>query len=143
MPDEPPPPTGEPARYELTDGRPDVDTLYTRCPECTVIAPIGSVVYHLGEGRDLDPAAPITITCLLAGHRYRITAAAVLARDATTDCNYCGNTFAIPANADEVVCLACRAHHDGPGRRADPVRAEQQHQQHAAWLTGLPDQTPR
>lgn len=31
--------------FELVDGRPDFDTVYTRCPSCGVVAAAGSATY--------------------------------------------------------------------------------------------------
>jgi hypothetical protein len=68
------------------------------------------------EGR-LAEGRPLEVTCTFDGHRYEVTAAAFLPRDAIATCRHCGcaTSFPVPAGADEVVCPVCRLHQDGPG----------------------------
>ncbi len=110
-----------------SEGRPDFDTVYTRCPACGVVAASSSASYRLTGDGGLDPTFPIELTCWQAGHRYTVTSAAFLPRDAQRVCARpsCGATFACPAQADEVTCPACRLLQPGPfltPARSDHVR---------------------
>ena len=110
--------------FDVVQGRPDFDTVYTRCPACGVVAACGGVDYVLTDAGGMDSAHPVKISCVLAGHPYAVYSSAFLARDATRTCSRpsCGATFAVPATADEVVCPHCRLHQPGPFIGADKHR---------------------
>lgn len=106
------------AGFDILDGSPDLDTVYTRCPTCGVVAPAAEATYVTPAQRDLAAGAQIELTCIIAGHRYLVTVASVLARDGAKTCSRpsCGNTFPVPVDADEVVCPGCRLRQPGPSR---------------------------
>ncbi len=124
--------------YDRVDGRPDFDTVYTRCPRCGVVA-TGGATYQPAPDGDIDPSRDLELTCQLAGHRYTAPVAAILPRDATSTCRRpgCGHTYPVPAGADEVVCPACRLHQDGPARTTNPGRREHHRQIYGAYMDGV------
>jgi hypothetical protein len=103
--------------YDAIDGRPDLDTVYTRCPICGVVAAVGRAA-HIVEGDPTAPGWQVDQTCLSAGHRSIVTAASALARDGVKTCARpsCGKTFPVPADAEEVICPICRLRQPGPSR---------------------------
>ncbi|MEV0732366.1 hypothetical protein [Polymorphospora sp. NPDC050346] len=123
-------------RFDVVDGRPDFDTVYTRCPTCGVVAAAGSADYPLTAGGDADLSGEIRLTCAPAGHRYTVTSAAFFARDAVRTCARpgCGTTFACPAEADEVVCPTCRLYQPGPFLHADDRRRDYVRRVHHDYL---------
>lgn len=125
-----------PALYDLVNGWPDFDTVYTRCPQCGVVAAAGSADHRLTDTGVLDPADDIRLTCSPGGHRYTVTTAAFLVRDAAGTCVRCSATFPCPAEADEVVCPACRLHQPGPFLEADPGRGAYVAQVHGDFAAG-------
>lgn len=107
--------------YDVIDGQPDLDTVYTRCPICGVVAAVGKTSPVVAGDVEGDPAAPgwqVELTCLLAGHRSIVTAASALARNGVKTCARpsCGKTFPVPADAEEVICPTCRLRQPGPSR---------------------------
>jgi hypothetical protein len=64
--------------YDIIEDRPDFDTVYTRCPGCGVVGTSSSADYLLTDSGELDPAYEIELTCMQAGHRYKVTTAAFL-----------------------------------------------------------------
>jgi hypothetical protein len=101
--------------YDIIEDHPDFDTVYTHCPGCGVVGTSSSADYLLTDSGELDPAHEIELTCMQAGHRYKVPTTAFLPRDAVRTCarSGCGTTFPCPAEADEVVC---------PGLPATPAR---------------------
>jgi DNA-directed RNA polymerase subunit RPC12/RpoP len=122
-----------PPPYDLVDGLPDFDTVYTRCPTCGVIAAAGSADHRLTVTGELDPADDIRLSCRPGAHRYSVTTAVFLGRDAVGSCVRCSATFPCPAEADEVVCPECRLHQPGPFLDADPARGAYVAQVHGAF----------
>lgn len=106
------------AGFDILDGMPDLDTVYTRCPTCGVVATAAQATYVAPAHPGLTPGWQIELTCIIAGHSYVATASSVLARDGAKTCSRpsCGTTFPVPADADEVVCTGCRLHQPGPSR---------------------------
>ena len=98
------------------NGRPDFDTVYSRCVVCGLVGTCKSADYPLTDVGEYDPGREIRLTCSVGGHRYTITGEAVLQRDAVRLCGRdgCDTVIACPATADEVVCPVCRLHQDGP-----------------------------
>jgi hypothetical protein len=122
--------------YDTIEGWPDFDTVYTRCPACGVVGTSSSADYLLTEAGELDPGYEIELTCLQADHRYKVTTAAFLPRDAVRTCarSGCGATFSCPAEADKVVCPVCRLHQPGPFLDADPARRDYVARVHADYM---------
>jgi hypothetical protein len=116
--------TDQAPAFDVIEGRPDFDTVYTRCPACDAVAACGSVDYVLTADGQMDLAHPVEISCVIAGHHYAVYTGAFLARDATRTCSRpsCAATFAVPAIADEVVCPHCRLHQPGPFIATDDHR---------------------
>ena len=105
------------------DGYPDVLTIYLRCPYCSVLAvPLG-VVYTPGPSGGIDPGHLLVATCALCAADYTTTPAAVRPRDGERRCARCDVAVAVPADADEVICPACRLHQPGPAALVDAWRA--------------------
>ncbi|WP_089255532.1 hypothetical protein [Asanoa hainanensis] len=102
------------------DGGLDIDTVYTRCPQCGIVATSTGVDYAITAGGDFDPGEPVELACP-ALHHYRVTVADFLPRDASCFCVRCGSPIVVPATADQVVCLTCRLYQDGPARPTDAV----------------------
>lgn len=100
----------------------DIDTVYTRCPQCGIVATSTGVSYAITADGGLDPAHPLEITCNAVGHRYSAAFIDLLAHDATATCVRCDTVFAVPAVADQVVCPSCRLYQDGPFLHADDSR---------------------
>jgi hypothetical protein len=122
--------------YDIVDGHPDCDTIYTRCPTCGVVSTPGSTDHRLTPTGELDPDDEIRMSCTPAGHPYTVTTAAFLPRDAVRTCR-CGTSFPCPAEADEVVCPACRLHQPGPFLDADPGRRDYVDRVHADYMDGV------
>jgi hypothetical protein len=122
--------------YDIIEDRPDFDTVYTRCPGCGVVGTSSSADYLLTDTGELDPAYEIELTCMQAGHPYKVTTAAFLPRDAVRTCarSGCGTTFPCQAEADEVVCPVCRLHQPGPFLGADPERRDYVARVHADFM---------
>ena len=114
-------------RYQVrADGKGlDIDTVYSRCPRCSVVATSTGVSYAITTDGGFDPAHPLEVTCNAAGHRYSVTVAELLGHDATAHCVRCGAGFAVPSVADQVVCPSCRLYQDAPFLHADDTRRAQ------------------
>lgn len=111
-------------RYQVrADGKGlDIDTVYSRCPQCSFVAASTGVSYAITAEGAFDPAHPLDVTCNAAGHRYSVAAAELLPHDATAHCVRCGTSFAVPSVADQVVCPSCRLYQDAPLLHADDAR---------------------
>lgn len=117
--------------FDLYDGRPDFDTVYTRCEVCGIVGTPCGADYPIGADGGPAPGATITLTCTPAGHRYQVTTEAFLARAAVRTCSRagCHTVIACPVEADQVVCPTCRLHQPGPF--LDDDRRRYVHQVHA------------
>ena len=107
------------------DGGLDIDTVYTRCPQCSIVATSTGVSYVLTADGGFDDTQPIELSCIAAGHRYAVTAADFLPHDACGSCVRCATVFAVPATADQVVCPSCRLYQDAPFLHLDDQRRGQ------------------
>ncbi len=106
------------AGYDILDGLPDLATVYTRCPACGVVSAARRARSVAPPPGGSGAGWQVEVTCATAGHHYLVTAGSVLPRDGVKICSRpsCGSTFAVPADADEVVCPGCRLHQPGPSR---------------------------
>lgn len=135
-----------PGAYDVDErGCPDMDTMYTRCPVCGVVASAGSADYALTADGQLDTNREIRLTCVQAGHPYLVTAAQFLARDAVRTCSRadCGMTFGCPAEADQVCCPHCHLYQPGPFLNADPTRGAYVDQVRADWADDVRERLRR
>lgn len=119
--------------FDLYEGRPDFDTVYTRCPGCGIVGTPSGVDYPIDADGDPVPGARITLTCTPAGHTYQVTTTAFLVRDTVRACSRagCRTVIPCPAEADQVVCPTCRLHQPGPFLNLDDDRRRYVHQVHA------------
>lgn len=122
--------------YNTIEGHPDFDTVYTRCSACGVVGTSSSADYLLTDVGELDPQYEIELVCMQADHRYKVTTAAFLPRDAVRTCarSACSTTFPCPTEADEVVCPVCRLHQPGPFLNAAPGRRDYVRRVHADYM---------
>jgi hypothetical protein len=111
-----------PRFQDRPDGGLDIDTVYTRCPQCAIVATSTGVDYALTPAGGFDPGRPAAFTCLAGGHRYTTLVADFLPHDARCRCVRCQIWFAVPAAADQVVCPSCRLYQDGPFLHPDDTR---------------------
>ncbi len=104
--------------------------------ECTLVGPASSVDYRLTPAGALDVAGELRMVCELAGHRYVVAAAAILARDVVRTCLWvdCATVVPCPAEADDVVCTACRLRQPGPFVGLDEERVAHLRRVHNEYL---------
>jgi hypothetical protein len=131
-----------PPPYDLHDGYPDMDSIYTRCPSCGIVAPAGSVSFGRTDEDAVDPDEPLLLACIPAAHRYTVTTSAFLARDAVRVCR-CGTAVPCPAEADQIVCTSCHLQQPGPFLDLDPDRRDYVHRVHRDYLRNVRSQLRR
>jgi len=102
--------------YDITDGRPNLRTVYTRCPSCSVVEVASAALYSLtGDGR-FEPGRPIVFKCATDGGTFETTPSGFIERDTSRMCQMpgCRGIFRCPSSADRAMCPSCCGIDEGP-----------------------------